>query len=164
MQRKRRIRGSRASGFTLVEVVIAMGILATGLLSIAAMQVQAMRNGKLGKHHSDAAAVAFTQIEQMTRLAWNGTVTDPLLNPTWPAFVQLPQPVQRTLLVGGANLVEQTYNVQIRVRDLAPIPPAPPLPVTWKEIDVRVIWNEPNAPGRTITMSTIRHRDPESTL
>jgi prepilin-type N-terminal cleavage/methylation domain-containing protein len=164
MRRIRQIRKRRAAGFTLVEVVIAMGILATGLLSIAAMQVQAMRSGKLGKHHSDAASVAFTQIEQMNRLAWNDTVTDPLLNPTWPAFVPLPLPVQRTLLVGGANQVEQTYNVQIRVRDLAPIPPAPPLPITWKEIDVRVLWNEPNAPNRQLTMSTIRHRDPESTL
>ncbi len=159
----KRLRTTRPnSGFTLLEVVVAMGILATGLLSIAAMQVQAMRGGRLGRHHSAAAAIAFTQLEQFNRVAF----TDPLLAPNWPGFTA-PVPVLRNVTLGGVQQIEQQYNVQFRVRDMPPIPPAPPLPVTWKAIDVRVTWTEnqqPGAPGRTLTISTIRHDDPASPL
>ena len=62
MSRRSRIRG-RADGFTLLEVVIAMGILATGLLAVAAAQITALHVSSRSKHLLDAVHLAEGQLE-----------------------------------------------------------------------------------------------------
>ena len=53
----------REAGFSLLEVMIAASILATGLLAIALAQVSALRMGSHSKHLSDAMYLAQEQIE-----------------------------------------------------------------------------------------------------
>ena len=53
MRRKR-----ESSGFTLLEIMIALALLGIGLLSLAAMQLTAMQYGARGRHLTKAAAVA----------------------------------------------------------------------------------------------------------
>ncbi len=49
---------TRASGgFTLLEAMIALAVLATGLMTLAVMQLQALSQGSAGRHTTDAAAV-----------------------------------------------------------------------------------------------------------
>lgn len=147
MRRLRRARRHQERGFTLIEVLVAMGILATGLLAVSAAQLYAMRGGRTGRHTTEAAELAQTQIEELNRLAW----TDPNLGQTggWtPAVVR-----DRTIETEAAPVLEQTYSLTWRITNVN----------NWmKTIDVRVDWDEPNRPGRSYTITTVRHNDARS--
>lgn len=152
--RRAKERGER--GFTLVEVTVAMGILATGLLAVSAAQLYAMRGARSGRHGSDAAEIAQTQIEQLQRVAW----TDASIASTggaWdPAGAGTPFDMQVETTSG--DIVEQSYTWQRRVTDTV----SPTGLVFLKTIDVRVQWDEPNRPGRSYTITTMRHNDERS--
>ena len=66
-----RVRSQRsAGGFTLVESLVAMAILAVGLLTLAVMQLEALSQGSAGRHTGDAAATARSYLEQVQRIPW----------------------------------------------------------------------------------------------
>jgi len=140
-------KARRLGGFSLVEVMVAFSILAIGLLSVAAGQIYAMRGGSQGRHSSDAATVAQSQVENFLRLDFN----DATLADTGGAFVPAAgQPVQKVVQAPSGNAVEMSYLLSWRVVDLDP---------NRKSIDVRVIWNEPGRAGRQLVISTARHDD-----
>lgn len=150
-----RVRAQRQSeGFTLIEVVVAMSILATGLLAVSAAQLYAMRGGRSGRHTTDAAEIAQSQVEIFQRMDFQ----DPGLAPTagWdpPGGAQ----VDRSVQTPGAPLVEQSYLLQWRIAN----GPLVSGRVFLKTIDVQVTWDEPNRPGRSYTMTTMRHNDARS--
>lgn len=149
-----RVRAPGADGFTLIEVVVAMGILATGLLAVSAAQLYAMRGGRSGRHTTDAAEFAQSQVEIFQRMDF----ADAGLNPTggWTnAGVPAPSSVVQT---EGAPVTEQSYVLQYRIAN----GPLVSGRVFLKTIDVRVTWDEPNRPGRVYSMSTMRHNDARS--
>lgn len=137
------VHGERTSGFTLIEIMIALVILAFGLLAMAVMQIQAMNGGRSGRHSTQAAVLARDRMEIFQRVAW----TDPLLAATaWTAPVTV-----NKAPIGGTG-TEQSYSVSWRVTDVDP---------AWiKNVDVRVTWNEPNSAPRTMTISSVRYNDP----
>ena len=144
----------RSEGFTLIEVVVAMGILATGLLAVSAAQLYAMRGGRSGRHTTDAAEVAQSQVENFTRMDFQ----DPGLNATagWdpPGGAQ----VDRSVQTPGVPVIEQSYLVQYRIAN----GPLVSGRIFLKTIDVQVTWDEPNRPGRSYSMTTMRHNDARS--
>jgi type II secretory pathway pseudopilin PulG len=150
----RRMRSARrAGGFTLLEVVVAMGMLATGLLAASAAQLYAMRGGKTGRHTSDAAEIAQTRIEQLQRMEFDDLLST---GGAWEPAAGDPADIQ--IQTAGAPLVEQAYTVQTRITNTV----APSGGVFLKTIDVRVRWDEPNRPGRSYTITTMRHNDARS--
>jgi len=135
---------------TLLEVMIALAVLALGLLAMLAMQVAAMRSGKYGRHTTEAAQLARDQMELLHRLDW----TDPLALPTaWTAPAATPVTVQSA----AGDQQEMVYNVSYRIRSDA-------TDANLRLVDVRVTWTEmnapPGAPPRRYAISTIRHDDP----
>lgn len=134
----RRRRSSRG-GFTLLEVMLAMSILAFGLLGLAAMQLHAMKGRASGRHTTFAAAVAQTQMDELQRRRWT-TVTD-----TGGAWVS--QAADETV-PDGSGRVEQAYTVSYRVTD--------EVANVTRLIDVQVTWDEPDRPNRAYTISSIR--------
>jgi prepilin-type N-terminal cleavage/methylation domain-containing protein len=56
-------RLSRQSGFTMVELLIAMAILATGILAVVAMQISTARNNTSGNLYTQANMLAMSQLE-----------------------------------------------------------------------------------------------------
>ena len=150
-----RIRAKRRSeGFTLIEVVVAMGILATGLLAVSAAQLYAMRGGRSGRHTTDASEIAQSQVEIFQRMDFQ----DPGLNATagWdpPGGSQ----VDRAVQTPGVPVVEQSYSLQWRIVN----GPLVSGRIFLKTIDVQVTWDEPNRPARSYTMTTMRHNDARS--
>jgi type IV pilus assembly protein PilV len=63
-------RNERSGGFTLIEVTIAMTILVVGLLALAVMQLQALRQGAGSRALTQAAVVARDQMETVQRMSW----------------------------------------------------------------------------------------------
>jgi prepilin-type N-terminal cleavage/methylation domain-containing protein len=139
----------RSAGFTLIEVVVAMGILATGLLAVSAAQLYAMRGGRSGRHTTDAAEVAQSQIEAFQRMDW----ADPGLAQTGGWGPAGGQAVDRSIERTGDTVVEQSYVLSWRIVNVGTF---------LKTIDVRVTWNEPNRPNRSYTITTMRHNDARS--
>lgn len=143
-----RARGAGNSGFTMIEVMIALVILGFGLLTMALMQLQALSGGRAGRHSSQAAVIARDQMETFQQLFWTDAGLDLRLVQTagWTAPVTVNR--QPT---GGAG-VEQAYNVSWRITDVD---------AAWlKNVDVRVTWNEANFANRTVTISGVRYKDP----
>ena len=135
---------------TILEVMIALGILAVGLLAMLAMQISAMRGGKYGRHSTEASQLARDQMEFLHRLEW----TDPQMAPTgWTPPVATPIVVQSA----SGPQQEMIYNVSHRITNDG-------LDPNLRLVDVRVTWTEmnapPGAPPRRYAMSTIRHDDP----
>lgn len=125
-----------ARGFTLVEVMLTLVILAFGMLTLALMQLYAMRQGSQGRHTGDSSAIARSYLEQTIRLPW--TALDPAVgtwvNPGWAGLPSANVIVNRP--GGAADATEHTYTVQWKVTNLD----GPP--VCLRDVEVRVRWNE----------------------
>ena len=136
--RTRRVRA--ASGFTLIELTIAISVFAVGMLALNAMLFSAMRGGSRGRHTTQAAAIAETQMERLQRRGWNQ------LAPTagWSAPVQVQNQVQSSQVHA-----EHTYTLDWQITDLV---------AGWtRTIDVRVRWDEQGRPGRDVVFASIRY-------
>ena len=132
---KRRPHG----GFTLVEVIVAMGILAFGLLTLAAMQIHALKQSAAGRHTGDAAAVARTHLEQVHRLPWLDldTAVGNWVDPTWVGSAASAN--TSVDMPGGQAAVEQAYEVDWRVSEIGTAG-------CLRDIEVRVRWAEASRP------------------
>jgi prepilin-type N-terminal cleavage/methylation domain-containing protein len=133
------LRTRAAGGFTLVELTIAIAVFAVGMLSLSAMLLAAMQGGSRGRHTTQASAIAESQMEQLQRLTWTQ------IGPTggWSTPVTVNNTVQ-----ANTNQDEQTYLVDWRITNLV---------TGWtRSVDVRVTWDEPGRPDRSVTFSSIR--------
>jgi prepilin-type N-terminal cleavage/methylation domain-containing protein len=142
----------RSEGFTLIEVVVAMGILATGLLAVSAAQLYAMRGGRQGRHVTDAAEIAQSQVESFQRMDFNG------VGLAQTGGFTPGQQVDRTVETPAVPELEQSYVVSWRITNGPLISGR----IFLKTIEVRVIWNEPRRPSRSYTVTTMRHNDAKS--
>ena len=118
---------------------MALTILATGLLTVAAAQLHAMRGGSSGRHLSDAATFAHSKIESFQRLSFD----DAELAATGGNWSPVAPDVETT--------IDASYSLQWRISNVGP---------NLKAVDVRVTWDEPRRPGRRVILSTQLHDDP----
>ncbi|MBW2398132.1 MAG: prepilin-type N-terminal cleavage/methylation domain-containing protein [Deltaproteobacteria bacterium] len=152
------LRGVRhAGGFTLIEAMIAMTVLAFGLLTLAAMQLQAFRQGSAGRHSQDASTTAGAYIEQIRRIPWSELDTAEAIgtwtNPSWNGAAST---VNRTVNVpgGGGTTTEHSYNIQWLVSDV--VVGGNPDPCL-RDVSVRVSWEETDRPApKTLELKTRR--------
>ena len=129
------------AGFTLLEIMIALAVFAIGMLSLAAMQIHALRSSSSGRHATQAAAIAQSHMEQLQRLRWTD-VADTA--GAWTAAI-----AQNNTVQGDPNQVEMAYALDWRIADVEP---------GWtRSIDVRVSWDEPKRPGRSVVLSSLRY-------
>lgn len=67
---------TRENGFTLVEILIALAILAIGLLALAEMQISAIKGNAFSGTTTDATTLAQDRLEQLMALTYSGLTTD----------------------------------------------------------------------------------------
>lgn len=61
----------KESGFTLVEVIIALGILTFGILAVASMQMSAIRGNSVAEWDTEATTWAGDLVENLSSLDWD---------------------------------------------------------------------------------------------
>src|SRR5947209_20448338 len=66
-----------AGGFTLIEVLVAMVLVATVAANIAALCALAMRSAWRARQQTSAATLAQQKLEQLMALTWNMSGTPP---------------------------------------------------------------------------------------
>jgi prepilin-type N-terminal cleavage/methylation domain-containing protein len=137
---------ARSSGLSLLEVMIAMTILAIGMLGMLSMQVQALSGTSTGRHVSDAARIALDRLETLKYQAWAATpVTSwtPVANVTGPEAVATP-----------VGVTPQTFGVSWRVQAVAGL-------TNVRLIEVLVTWREagdpPAMPQRRFVVSSFKY-------
>jgi len=120
-------RLKNAEGFTLLEVMITVVILAIGLLGVAGLQIVAIKGNSFGQQMSVASTLAQNQLEELRQTAYSS------LSDGFDTYIDQ---------VNGV-----TYN---RAWDVIPDVTHP----DWMRIEVTVSWTGPTA-GRGVTLSTI---------
>ena len=144
MQRRTRPR----SGFTLIEMMFALAILAGGMLAMLAVQVQALKQGRYGRHTSEAMQIARDQMELFMRLPWGAAAVQPV---AWTA----PAPIDVTVQNDGGTVAQQTFNVSWRITTAGFEPNA-------RTIDIDVTWTEADANAgfaRRYVLSSIKNNE-----
>ena len=129
-----RRRDSRRSGFSLLELMFAMAILAGGLLAMLMVQMQALKQGRYGRHTSEAMQLARDQMEQFMRLPWADAAVQPV---GW----TLPAAVNVNVANEDGAQTQQVFNVRWRITTAG-------YNADVRTIDVDVTWTESDAnPG-----------------
>lgn len=146
------------AGFTIIEAMLSVAILAFGLLTLAMMQLEAISQGSQGRHSQDAAAIARTHLEQIQRVPWTevttaqaaGTWTDT----DWPGASGTVD--AQVTGAGGATATTKSYTVEWRVDDILD-GGGNPRPCI-RDIRVRVSWPEEDMSNdKTLTLVTRRY-------
>lgn len=150
--RKRQIgamRRQRAGGFTLVEVMIAMAVLAFGLLGLAVLQLHALQQSAAGRHTTQASHVARTFLEQAHRLPWSalGDAVGTWTAPGWGGATSSVS--TRIATPDGGLSSEKTYDIDWRVTEIG-------VAGCLREVEVRVRW--PEAKVSTLKESVLATR------
>lgn len=119
------------SGFSMIEMLFALTILAGGLLAMLTAQISALKQGKYGRHSTEAAQIARDEMERLLRLPWDDADVQPT---AWTAA----NAVNLAFQNDQGAVVQQTFNVSYRVTTAA-------FDGNVRIIDVDVQWNEPDA-------------------
>ena len=144
-------RRERRSGFSLLELMVALGVLAFGLLGVAAAQMQALNHGPRGRHTSTATTIAQNEYERILRMPYS----DPQLTPTG-AWAAAPWIAPAAPLAAGdvpvtvrrgddSTATELVYNVQLRVSAAGSD--------ELRNVDLRVRWNEEGEGTKTVAFA-----------
>jgi len=155
--------GRARAGFTLIELMITLTVLGTGLLAMLVLQTQALADGARGKHTSGAAMVARDQLERIQRTPfsdddlqpvawasppWLDNTGDPVLGPGDVA-VRVAQPggavIEKIYTVWYQVIADPGGNSDLRLLDLE---------VVWDE--AKISNNRPTRTGQpTVALSTL---------
>jgi len=176
------IRARKADrGFTLLEIMLAIGILSIGLLAIASMQISAVRGNSSARDTSEAATLAELQMETLMSLPYRfelaldnqnhaelqetSVVFDPSdatglgLNNPFPVDTRLFNPSAYALTAPGTNTYPPDH---FRIEDNYRIP----YTIFWnvttdaeinntKSVRVLVVWVDDAGVGRIVSMQRV---------
>ena len=132
-----RTRRDRQSGFNLIEVMVALGLLAFGILAIASMQETSLRTTGKAYNLTDGTSVAMDQMEDLIALAY----TDARLGDTDGNYGPA-QPPNRGRFTIDYAVEENDGN----------------LPSGCKEIRVRVNWTDAGGGARSTVLVCTKQR------
>ena len=65
------IKKGESRGFTLMEVMIAIGVLSVALLALAGLQIISIRGNSFGNHMTEAITLAKDLMEEMKNTEWD---------------------------------------------------------------------------------------------
>lgn len=147
-----RIPRKNVRGFSLIEVMVALVILAFGILAMTMMQLEALKQGGAGRHTTDASAVARTYLEQAQRLPY--ATLDGLKDTGWlvPAWAGARSSYDTAVATpSGSTSIEHSYDVTWRVTTV-------PATTCVLDVEMQVTWTEENVTAaKTLILGTRRY-------
>ena len=123
----------KESGFTLLELLVALTILSIGLLGTAMLTTGIIRGNFFSKNITSATAVAQTTIEGAQRVGYAAVNT----------YVTDSSKVPPTVSMG-----EVSFSQSASVTNNSPAS-------NMKTVSITVSWNEANNAARSVTLQTI---------
>lgn len=111
------IKRNQESGFTLLEVLIAMVVLTIGLLGLTGLTIGVMRGSSFSQNVSTATVIAKQRLEDIQRVGYTSTNTT-----TFPS-------ASENVTMGGVTFARQTT-----ISDSTPA-------ANMKTVTVTVSWN-----------------------
>ena len=124
----------RTEGFTLIEIIVAIGLIAVGILSFSLNTIGVMQGNYISGNYTIATSLAQDKMEELL-VQTSFTDVDNCTNP----------PDQDITATGG------TGGIYDRCWEIAA--PSPSLGANLKQIDVTVSWRD--YLNRTVTLSTL---------
>jgi type IV pilus assembly protein PilV len=101
-------------GFTLIETLVAMVILAIALLGIAQMQISAMQGNRSSYDTTEASAAASDMLEQMVLQSWKDPTA--VACPPGDSVVRSNITYTRTCTLGAGTIGQRTATVTVNWR------------------------------------------------
>lgn len=161
------MRSERHRGFSLIEVLIAILVLSTGMLALAALQSGITRNGVSAKARSQAVAAAtdvldlireeatrdetgFGNLDSRTLTAW----TPPDVSAAGPDATRFERVVRVTRLVPGKDAAECAGAPPPCLRAVAMSSTAPS-PAEVKRVDVEIRWADDSGEPQSVQVSDL---------
>lgn len=150
-----RSQSKRTGGMTLLEVLIAIALLAVGVAGMAGIQILAMRDEAIAREDNDASRIARDVMEQVQRMPFTAVL------PTAgafavPAFVDYggsyapgEVPVNTQTVNAGVS-ADGIYNVTWRVAAVAG-------QASLRTVDVQVGWTDAVGRAQTYTASSMKY-------
>ena len=123
-------------GFTLIDVLIGMGIFAIGILAVASMQMRTVRNTAVGNMTSQATMLANQKMEEVKTTPFAGLVANEVENNIDPD--------------GNPGGI---YNRTTTITQ-----PAGVLSAHVRQVQVQVQWQHPHGGNRTVAVNSITYQ------
>ena len=130
-------------GVALIEALVALAVMAFGMLGVAAMQSSLRQNADLARQRAEAVRLAEASIEQLRAYSVIETVAG---RTAYNDAVASPAPAEN---IAGANA---TYTRTVTI--------TPEAAQNRKTIDVLVIWSDRATNQHQVRLSSIIHRTP----
>lgn len=144
---------AREAGMTLIEVMIAVLLLAVGVAGMISIQVLAMRDEAIAREDNDASRIARDVIEQIQRMPFDQVaVTAGYVQPAWIdndgyADGEIPVQVQTP---DGAVMDQKVFTVSWKITDVVG-------QSSLRNVDVQVAWTDAAERPQTYTASTLKY-------
>jgi len=147
-------RCARQQGMTLIEVMIAVLLLAVGVAGMISIQVLAMRDEAIAREDNDASRIARDVIEQVQRMpfAQVAVTGGAYALPAWISIAgyangEIPVQVQTP---AGAVMDQKVFTVSWKIADVAG-------QGSLRNVDVQVAWIDAAERPQTYTASTLKY-------
>ncbi|PCJ30677.1 MAG: hypothetical protein COA99_17895, partial [Moraxellaceae bacterium] len=159
-------------GFSLIEVMVALLILAVGILGISKLQVTLIRNSSDANQRSVAVSVAQQKIDDLRSFAHLtlGTSTDAIPD-VWTigiaanllSFAHIADNTGGSIAATTSNVGNYTYNLSWDVTDyyytgdpsIATTPVPGGTAIDFKRVDVTVAWTDEAGNTQNISLETV---------
>ncbi|OQX13983.1 MAG: hypothetical protein BWK76_15370 [Desulfobulbaceae bacterium A2] len=160
---------SRQEGFSLVEVMVALAIFAIGLLSIAAMQVTAIRGNSSARRLSEATSLLQDVAERVLEEPYVNTLTAYNVLPAAASYNVTSAPSYSQIYYKDIFPVDSpaldqavAYTVSIYLQNPGDlVPPMPMIPTDALRVTVTVSWQE-GGRQRNVPVSLLKSQNMES--
>ena len=122
------------SGFTLLEVMVALAIFTVGILGVATMQVTAINSNASARMQTEATSMAAAKMEYLHSLEYKPSVTDPELDAANNAsHIETRNGYRIQWTIDDNEVAGNIKTIQIVVRPLNPVTRVRPVVLNFRK-------------------------------
>ena len=153
------LRRSTSGGFALIEALIALLVVAFGLLAIASFQYSLSRASDVAKQRSEATRIAQREIDRLR--SFGQRQSDSNTSDTRYTYIDDVVSTSAAIAVPGMTVTNTTYQLQRQVRDInntlitaATSPTLNSVLDRWRSINVVVSWTDRAGQAQDVRLAT----------